>query len=529
MQSVSVPGTGLAVKLATQVGRPYDIRTVEQDVRYLWSLGRFDDIRVETAQGADHGVAVIFRATPRRFFTIHEVRVVPNSFGVAIALAAGARIDREHAHDVALDARKQLQERGFPNARVDFELVPASHGQVDLKLKIDPGDTVRVREVRFTGETAIPPDELPRALHALRPRRILPGLPRVWNGWRLLPSYTESAVDADVARLRSYYFFKGYFESDVRATAVDVSGTSARVEIEVRAGPRYAAVPPGFCSTLFQQRRAAERAGVLDFSASATVDAAGRLGWTTEQGRTYRLGRIEFIGNRRYSDTFVRRNFVIDEGQPLDERRLRRSVARLNRTGLFENIDEYSVVILRDPQTGVANIRVRLTERNPGSWSISGPAGPASIAGPLEAGIGRRLPPWGRGILELSTYTASFSAYAFARPLVPALGVATNGRWFSGLSLNRPYTPGEGWRSGFAIVPQPGWRPIATRYLATQLEQRVLPLLSGDRGVEPELPVTVHRPVGDTMIVCEPPAPRLGMVRRAVGMALEAFAALSGF
>ncbi len=526
---MSVPGAGLAVKFATQVGRPYDIRTVEQDVRYLWSFGRFDDIRVEAAEGPDHGVAVVFRATPRRFFTIHEVSAVPNSFGIAMALAAGARIDRERAHEVALDAEKQLHDRGFPNARVAYELMPAVHDEVDLKLKIEAGDAVRVREVVFTGGAAVPPAEPRRALHALRPRRILPRVPHVWNGWWLLPAYTQSAVDADVARLRSYYFFKGYFDSDVQATAVDVSGTSARVEIEVHAGPRYAAVPPDFCSTLFRQRRAAERAGVLEFSAAATVDAAGQLSWRTEQGRPYRVGRIEFIGNHRYRDAFVRRNFVIDEGQPFDERRLGQSVARLNRTNLFENIDERSVTILRNPETGVAGIHVRLTERNPGAWSISGPAGPMSFAGPIEARIGRRLPPWGRGVLELSTYAASFSVYGLSRPLVPVLGAATNRRWFSGLSLERPYTPGEGWRSGFAIAPQPGWRPIATRYLAAQLEQRVLPLLDGDRGLVPELPVTVHRPAGDTTIVCGPPTPRLGVLRRASGMALQAFAALSGF
>jgi Surface antigen variable number repeat len=471
---------------------------------------------------------VVFQTTPRRFFTIHEVRLEPNTFGLRIAMPEGARIDRERAYDTALDARRRLQERGFPNAQVSYELSPAGRGEVDLKLKIDPGDAVHVGAVEFGGDSAIPPAELQHALWALRSRRILPGIPHLWNGWVLLPSFATSAVDSDIARLRSYYFFKGYFDSDVRSTEEYTGGISARVTIEVHAGAKHAAVPRDFCSTLFAERRAAERRGLLDFSVTADVDSAGQLTWSTEPGQQYRVGRIQFAGNRHYSDAFVRRNFIMDEGEPFDDQRLRKSLARLNRTNLFESIDDHSIGILRNAETATADVDIRLTERKRGSWNISGPVGPASFAGPLQASIGTHLPRWGRGILELSTYTASYSVFAFASPLIPALKVATNKLWIPVLSLQRPYTPGEGWRSGFAIAPQLGWRFMAAGYVATQIEQHLLPALNGDRGLVPELPVTVHRPSGDTMVVCEPPAPKLSALRSATGMALHALGALSG-
>ena len=65
----------------------------------------------------------------------------------------------------------------------------------------------------------------------------------------------------------------------------------------------------------------------------------------------YRVGRIEFSGNRRYSDSFVRRNLVIDEGETFDEWRLRQSLARLNRAQVFEVLDESSVAIVGRPET----------------------------------------------------------------------------------------------------------------------------------------------------------------------------------
>ncbi len=528
VRSVAVPGAGFDVKLATQVGRPYDSRSVERDVRYLWSLGRYDDVRVETSEAPGGGVGITFRTAPRQFFTIRQVRFEPHSFGLQITVPVGTRLDRAQANSIAVGARRQLQDRGFPHAHVDWELVPALGRQSDLKLKIDPGEALRIRGVTFTGDTALPRQELEGALHALRPRRILPGVPHLWNGWRLLPSHTQAAIDADVAHLRSFYFFKGYYDSQVQATDVAAAGTDAHVTIEVRAGRRYETVPPQFCSSLFADRRAAEREGVLDFSASANVDSAGSLSSTTEWGERYRVGRIQFVGSKSYSEAFVRRNFVLDEGEAFDERLLRRSVARLNRTGLFDPIDHRGIAIVRTEQAGVADVRIRLAERKRGSWNISGPAGPASFAGPLKGDLSMRLPSWGSGLLELSTYTASVSVFAFARPLFPVFGPSLKGILLPVLSLRRPYTPGEGWRSGFSLTPQFGWRYMPAGYVATQFEQRLLPLLNGDRGLVPELPVTVHRAAGETVIACEPPGPKLGPLRTAAGIAVQLMGTLTG-
>ena len=521
VQSVTAPGVGTEVKLATQVGRPFDSRAVDRDVRFLWSLGRFEDIRVELSEGQGDAVAVVFRATPRRFFTVREVALEPNPFGLGAPPLKGARIDREAAQYAASQTRRELEQRGYPAARVAYELAPAVHGEVDLKLKIDAGEEVRMGGVEFAGDTALPEAELMSALRALRPRRMLPG-------WQIRPQYTPAAVDAAAARLQSLYFFKGYFDAQIRPAAVSVSDGKANLRFEVNARTRSATAPDNFCPALFAERRAAEREGVLDFSASVESDAAGRLRVSHDRGRPYRTGRIQFTGNQHYSDAFLRRNLVLDEAAPFDERRLRQSLARLNRTGLFENLDERSVDILRNAQTGIADVRIALVERKRGSWNISGPLGPMSFAGPLQAAIGTHLPPWGRGVFELSTYTVSVSVFAFARPLFPILAGGTGGRWLPVVSLARGYTPGEGWRSGFAVAPQLGWRRMPAGYVATQIQQRLLPALIGDRGMTPELPVTVHRPGGDTTIVCEPPAPRLGAVRGAAALALHAIGALSG-
>jgi hypothetical protein len=245
----------------------------------------------------------------------------------------------------------------------------------------------------------------------------------------------------------------------------------------------------------------------LDPSNVASVTAA------VQPGPAYRVGRIEFTGNHRYSDAAVRRNFSLDEGQPLDRRLLRKSIARLNQTLWFEPMDDDSLVVQPHLATGEADVLLQLTERKFRAWAISGPVGPVSLGGPLQASLSSRLPGWGQGMFELSTYVASISLVAFAHPLIPWLA-ASGVRFQPVVAIQRPFTPGEGWKSGFVIAPQIGWPRSILIYAFNQLQNRLRPA-----ALEPELPVTVSRPQGDVTMFCEPRAPRFARLRLTTAMA----------
>jgi outer membrane protein insertion porin family len=512
--SVEVPGSNLQVKLATQVGRQFDAETIAKDVRYLWSLGRFEDIRVETAERED-GVAVVFRTQVIPIRMLREIRIEPNTFGLQIKIPQDTPMTTLRADATALEAQRQLIQLGYQNARIHYQMKPAPMSQVDLRLTVDLGDAIRVKQVRLEGAAgpALPDDAAALAgLRALRSRRLL--------FWRLLPSYSQEAVDSDVARIRSSYLAKGYLDADVRPGAVDIHGNDAKVTIIVDPGPQHG-IDPDLCRSLFTERREAQREGILDFSATLDADR----GLTVDRGLPYRVGRIEFTGNHRYHDLTLRRDLSVQEGARFDERLLRKSIANLNRTGMFESIDAKHVVVEPNEKTGLADVTLRLTERKRGRWRLSGPVGPAALAGPLEASLSSRLPPWGRGLLELSTYCVSVSMLAFAHPLLPILNAPK--RFVPILALERPYMPGEGWKSGFLIAPQLGWKNSALAYGATQLQQRLLPLVSVDRSLDPDLNITVNRTAGEAVLSCEPPRPRLGLFRATASVALRLMGSLA--
>lgn len=405
---MSIPGTQMDVKLATQVGRPYDAAAVAADVRTLWNVGRFSDVRAETEEDGD-GIDVVFHVVTEPRYSIHEIRFEPHPFGLQVTVEPGTLLTRAEAAQNAANAREQLIQKGYAKAKVDWHFVPTVHGEYDLIIKLEPGTQGK------------------------RPKE--PPLPTA---------------------------------------------------------------PRALCESLFEERREAEYKGILDFSASVDENGVASI----ERGKPYTLGRLTFYGHHHYTDGLIRSHFIIDEGDPLDLFRLRQSVVRLNQAALFEPVDERQVHVATNEKTGVADVTIYLTERKRHAWSFSGPV-------PVAASITGRI---------VATYGLSFHLLAFST----ILKLTTNKKLLPVFSVDRAFTPGEGWKSGLSFAPQLGWQGTVLGYASTQFQQRILPKLAGIRA--PDLAVTS----GDKTLMCRYPKPRFSTVRIGASVALRFATQFSG-
>jgi hypothetical protein len=111
---------------------------------------------------------------------------------------------------------------------------------------------------------------------------------------------------------------------------------------------------------------------------------------------------------------------------------------------------------------------------------------------------------------------------------LPLLAVDRGRKLLPVLALSRPFSPGEGWESGFTIAPELGWKAPALGYSLTQMQQRLLPVLAGESGLVAELPVTVEGPSREGVMFCEPGPPRFGKVRYGAAIALRLLGAFMG-
>ena len=380
----------------------------------------------------------------------------------------------------------------------------------------------RVREIRFTGDLAFEPDALKKLL-------------------RRRPLYETGAIEADLARLRSFYFSHGYFNARVGLGNVAIDAGDAILTFEVHSGPKYVVrrveidginderqviatdsngefPVEALCAPLLDAKRIAESQGRLDFAVQLAISHTDDPGLANNggepvdvtsrvrMGSAYTVGRIDFTGHRRINESTLRRAMALQERSPFDVGKLRASLARLNRSGLVEALTPGDVEIRRNPDTLTADLTVAIRERAGRRWSLSGPFGPSAF-GLLEATISSRLPPWGRGILEASTYYLTFTVTGFSNPLLRLLPLRVRPSPPALLVLERPYLPGQALISGFAFSPQLSARRLVAGYGLTHLDRITQAALIGDP------------PDSSGLLICNPPVRSHQRLRRGAALA----------
>jgi surface antigen-like variable number repeat protein len=484
ISQVHVLGALPSVELESRAGEALDTAKIQHDIKTLWRSGRIADVTAETQPDGDR-VDLLFRVRARRFLELRKVQIEPLTPGVDAGMAPGAEIDAQGAQEAAARIRKQLEVSGFPRASVTSRLLAAGGGKADLRIHVDKGQAIDIVSVRFTGDSAVPESELRHALRATKSKTILPG----WH-WRR--SFSEQAVMSDEANLRSFLFHRGFFEASVHSNTTLINPDKAGIEYAIDSGPRYDFPTQPACRQFFHQRRDAERIGVLDFSPRIEVArAAGTVTAARDLGPAYFIHRIQFRGSRSFSDSTLRRTFLLSESDPLDQTLLRRSIARLNATGFFEPLTPANVLLNTPPGTDRADVTVWLKEKKLRSWLLSGPVGPMSVAGPLQFAIGTRLPPWGQGIFELATYTLSANLMFFAKPIPALIPFLPHKRFLPLLTIQRPGLPGQALLSGITIAPQLGWRGMLLGYGASKLRNLTRGVSQSERAFQTPLPVIV--------------------------------------
>ena len=279
------------------------------------------------------------------------------------------------------------------------------------------------------------------------------------------------------------------------------------------------------CACALDARTMAESEGRIDFSVVVETSGDGEpidLTMHVRMGSPYRVGRILFTGLGTINDSTLRRAFTLREHDVFDVGKLRRSLARLNGIGLTDPVTLADIVVTRHADDVTADITIPLRQRNRRWWSLSGPIVPG--LGTYHASISSRLPMWGRGAFDVSTYLLTFNLFGLIRSS-RVLTLMTKAPPAAVL-LERPSLPGQEWLSGFAVSPSLAVRPTVAYYGRTQLGRLVGAVLEDQQTGPMVVPlVGIGRPAGE-FIVCEPAKARWRWLRsgalHAIDIALAA-------
>ena len=399
--------------------------------------------RVLTEEGVRGGVNVIFEVAELpiiRDLQFEGLKAVPESDVLKafreqrVGISKEAVYDPVKARNAIRILREQLASKGFPNATIEVKEEEVSATSTAITFVVDQGNRSRIVDIEFEGNQVFKSGELRGQLLLVKET----GLISRFKGTDILDL---RKLQYDLQKnVRQYMFSKGYFQARIgepqvvglgfRRTGVPILGTlplpllsskddTLKIIIPVTEGklfrvgelkvegnsifsePQilgYIGLQKGeiangkrlqegvyedlkkvYGSQGFVLYNAEFDPEFKDNPANANEGIVD-IKITIDEGKQFRLRRLEFAGNTFTRDKVLRREFLINEGDIYNQQSLEVSILRLNQTGYFDPLDKDKDAEIRtNEEQGDVDLIISVKEK--GRQQISFNGGISGIGG----------------------------------------------------------------------------------------------------------------------------------------------------
>jgi outer membrane protein insertion porin family len=390
---------------------------VADDARALWGLSFFDDIRVEAlpaaaAEGAER-VDLLFRVRERP--SIVDVRYEGNS-GVqnsdideVVELREGSILSVRQVQRQVTRIRDLYAEKGYFLARITPRLIRRENNEVEVVFRIEEGQEVVVRRIRFVGNRQMSSGDLRGIMQT--------GETGFFSFLTNNDNFQDERFDEDMTRLQAIYYDRGFLAMRTGTPRIELTpdrrfiditipvteGDRFRIgrlrvieqdedgeEVEPLGGRRVVrdlvAAEPGdwfsrtaLGTSILAVTRHYRDAGYahVDVQPETDLDTERdvvHLSLVVRRGALTRIERINVRGNTKTRDAVIRREIRISEGDLYSQTQLEQSRAFIQALGYFERV-EMSESDGSAPDRIVVNVEV--AERPTGTFNVG--AGFSSI------------------------------------------------------------------------------------------------------------------------------------------------------
>jgi outer membrane protein insertion porin family len=421
-----IPKETILARLFTHPGDSYDPISIERDFNSLWNTSYFDNLRIERE---DSEKGIILNIFVKERPTIREI----NYKGLN-AVSQSDVLDRFKKEKVGLSVESQydptkimravtvlkdiLSEHGHQFATItpDIKNIPPASVQVNFNIK--EGPTVKVGQIKFTGNPHINALTLRRSMKNLKPI----GIPYSVIFENLFAqTFDATKLEEDTERVRQAYRDKGYYNTAIEEPKTQIrdqgglnwftfrpsKGKRIDILMPVEEGARFRlgtitfsgnkavtnvkalrstfAVKDGewFNATLIGKgldnlKKAYGQLGYINFGAipKPVFDDQKKtvsLNIDIDEGKPFYVSRIEFQGNRITRDKVIRRELMLEEGHIYNSQLWEYSLLRLNQLEYFEplKVDQDSEAH-QDAEAGTVELLLKVKEKGKNSIGMNG-------------------------------------------------------------------------------------------------------------------------------------------------------------
>jgi outer membrane protein insertion porin family len=383
-------------ELKSKIGEPYIPEFLDQDLRAIFKMGYFSDVRLEVMDNPQ-GKMITFVVEERPFVKRVELNgykeIKEEELKEQVTIKAYTILNLNTVSETQEKLTAFYQSKGFYNVRMTYSVTYEDKGQAAIIVfNIVEGKKVYIKTITFEGVKGFPEKKLKATMET--------------NEKGFLSSITSSGLykkellEQDLEKISSFYYNHGYLKAKVGEPTVRHEGDWLYVTIPIDEGSPYQMGQVGIRGELIQPQdklmaslgiakekfynREVIRKDILMLSdlysfegyAFAEINPQIKedpsalkvdLVYEIKKGSKVYFGRIDVVGNVKTRDKVIRREIKVAEKGLFDAAALRKSNEDLHRLDFFE---EVNLSTSPGSQEDQMNLKVEVKEKMTGAFSL---------------------------------------------------------------------------------------------------------------------------------------------------------------
>ncbi len=382
-------------ELKSKPGDAYQVEALDQDLRAIFKMGFFSDVRLET-ETVPEGRQVVFVVTERPFVKKIELKgnkeLKEEELKDQLTLKPFAIMNLNTVNDSLEKMNTFYQSKGFYNVQITYTIQTEDPQSVTVTFNITEGKKVYIKTITFQGLKSFKEKQL---------KGIMETNEKDFLSWVTSSGlYKKELLEKDVEKISAFYYNRGYLKAKLGDPEVKHEGDWLYITIPIEEGVQFGMGEVNILGDLLQPKekmmadlairkekfynREVIRQDVLNISEKYSLegfafaeitpqiseDPSGpkvNLVYEIRKGPKVYFDRIDIVGNTKTRDKVIRREFKVAEQGLFDAYALRRSNENVNRLDYFE---EVNISTTPGSQEDRMNLKVEVKEKMTGSFSV---------------------------------------------------------------------------------------------------------------------------------------------------------------
>ena len=428
-----IPTDTIKFNLQTKTNDRFSMDVIRRDIKTLYAMQLFDDIRVDEDQGKT-GKIITFVVKEKPLVrsikyeglkSITTSEVLDKLKEKKVGLSQESPFDPTRIKRAEVVIKSMLAEKGHQDATIETTTEPIPPGAVAVTFKVNEGPKIRIEKISIEGNEVFSDSKVKKAMKLIKEAGPL-------TAFTSKDTYYDLKLADDLTRIRILYADNGYVRANVLDPIIETKPKKVfrtlpfirppfpwgipmpfwkktidryYITIKIEENDQYRVGDvkvtgskefnenviksvlgqvPGQVYNDTQLRKGFENLkklygsrGYINFTPVPVFDdddakKVRNLNISIDEDRQFYVNRIAFSGNTTTRDKVIRREIMVDEGHVFNSALWDISIQRLNQLGYFDEIKTEDAEVKPHPTEPQVDINLKVKEKGRNSIGFNG-------------------------------------------------------------------------------------------------------------------------------------------------------------